>query len=399
MSEYQYHEWQTIDRVLTPAEQKAVNGLSSHIEVSSSRAVVTYHWSNFRHDPKQVLLKYFDAYFYTANWGSLHLMFRFPKGLLDKTDIEPYCDDEMIRFETVGNYQVLDLDFNPEEGGEGWMEMDASLSQFISLRSELLEGDYRLLYLAWLKALTEDSSDYYDEDFDEEGDEYESDEEDEYNEEDDAGRSTGELEPPVPPGLKKLSPALQNFVQVFEIDPFLLEAAAEASPDPKAAPEVDYRELVAHLPRPECDDFLARLAQGDPGVRLELRKRLETFLPRERPATAKPRSFQELLRRAEQLEKAEQKRQAEAARKKHIAEMKALAAREAQTWQQVEALLDNGRKIASVYDEATGLLKKLQQLSEFQGTLDIFRTRLRRLAEKYASRPSLMERWRNQGWL
>ncbi len=40
MSEYQYHEWQAIDRVLTSAEQEAVNDLSSHIEVSSSRAVV-----------------------------------------------------------------------------------------------------------------------------------------------------------------------------------------------------------------------------------------------------------------------------------------------------------------------------------------------------------------------
>ena len=96
MSEYQYHEWQAVDRVLTPEEQAAVNDLSSHIEVSSSRAVVTYHWSDFRHDPKQVLLKYFDAYFYLANWGSLRLMFRFPKGLLDEADIVHYCIDEYI---------------------------------------------------------------------------------------------------------------------------------------------------------------------------------------------------------------------------------------------------------------------------------------------------------------
>ena len=34
MSEYQYHEWQAVDRVLTPAEQAAVAGLSSHIDVS-----------------------------------------------------------------------------------------------------------------------------------------------------------------------------------------------------------------------------------------------------------------------------------------------------------------------------------------------------------------------------
>ena len=38
MSEYQYHEWQTVDRVLTPAEQAEVDSLSSHIEVSSSQS-------------------------------------------------------------------------------------------------------------------------------------------------------------------------------------------------------------------------------------------------------------------------------------------------------------------------------------------------------------------------
>ena len=195
MSEYQYHEWQAVDRVLTPEEQVAVNDLSSHIEVSSSRAVVTYHWSDFRHDPKQVLLKYFDAYFYLANWGSLRLMFRFPKGLLDEVDIFPYCIDKYISFQTIGKYQVLDLDFNPEDGG-GSMEADAGLSHFIRLRADLLEGDYRLLYVTWLKAMTMDGSPYADE-------EYENDELD---------ITAYDHEPPVPPGLKKLSPSLQNFV-------------------------------------------------------------------------------------------------------------------------------------------------------------------------------------------
>jgi hypothetical protein len=43
MSEYQYHELEAVDRVLTPEEQAAVNDFFSHIEVSSSHAVVTYH--------------------------------------------------------------------------------------------------------------------------------------------------------------------------------------------------------------------------------------------------------------------------------------------------------------------------------------------------------------------
>ena len=382
MSEYQYHEWQAIDQVLTPEEQAAVNDLSSHIEVSSSRAVVTYHWSDFRHDPKLVLLKYFDAYFYLANWGSLRLMFRFPKGLLDEADIEPYCINEYITFETIGKYQVLDLDFSPEDGG-GWMEAEASLSHFIRLRADLLEGDFRLLYLAWLKAMT-----YYGvPDDDEEVDD------------DDPDNPAYDREPPVPPGLKKLSPSLQNFVQVFKIDPFLVQATAEASPDPKQALAIDYRDLIGRLPRAECNDLLVRLAEGNPGVGLVLRKRLRAFLPQERPQPTRRRTIQQLLLRAKQIELAEKNRQAEAARQKHIAEMKSLAAREAQVWQQVDNLIETGRKIASVYDEATELLEKLQQLSEFQDTRDVFQARLQQLAQKYSSRTSLIDRWRKRGWV
>jgi hypothetical protein len=109
---------------------------------------------------------------------------------------------------------VLDLDFSPEDGG-GWMEADVGLLHFIRPRTDLLEGDFRLLYLAWLKAMTfhgvPDDNEVYDDD--------------------DPDNLAYDREPPVPPGLKKLSPSLQNFVQVFEIDPFLLLAAATSSPD------------------------------------------------------------------------------------------------------------------------------------------------------------------------
>ena len=221
---------------------------------------------------------------------------------------------------------------------------------------------------------------------------------DEEYEQDDPDIAAYDREPPVPPEMKELSPSLQSFVQVFEINPFLVQAAAEASPDPEKALTADYRRLVRRLPRAECDDFLKRLAEGDPCVGLALRKRLRTFLPQERPQPTRRRTIRQLLQRAEQFEKAEKKRQAEAARQKHIAEMKALAAREAQVWRQVETLLDTGRKIASVYDEATALLAKLEQLAEFQDTRDSFQARLHQLAQEYASRPSLIKRWKKRGW-
>lgn len=90
MSEYQYYEWQTIDRPLSATEQVAVGKLSSHIEVTSTRAWVEYHWSGFKHNPKQILAQYFDAFLYYANWGSQRLAFRFPVGLLDENALQPY---------------------------------------------------------------------------------------------------------------------------------------------------------------------------------------------------------------------------------------------------------------------------------------------------------------------
>ncbi len=352
-----------------------MDGLSSHIDVSPSRAVVTYNWGDFKHDPKEVLLQYFDAYFYLANWGSRRLMFRFPKGILNLKEINQYCDGEYVSFETIGQYQVLDIDFNPEDSDD-WLEEEESLSAFTPLREDLLQGDYRLLYLAWLKAMTSDATGFEDE----ESDEY-------------------DLEPPVPPGLQTLSPALQNFIQVFDIDSFLVQAAAENSPNLRDSRSINYRDLVSRLSRSEADDFLVRLAEGDAGVKLSLRRRLNEFIPKEKVQAPKARPLQNLLVRAEQLEQAEIERKAQEARRKHVAEMKAFAQRERQVWQQVDDLLGNGRKIASVYDEATGLLEKLKQLADYQDTQDTFFVNIRHLVTKYGSRPSLIERWKKHGWL
>lgn len=65
MSEFQYFEWQTVNRLLTEEEQTAVSRLSSHIDVSSSRAAVTYSWGDFKHDPRQVLARFSTP---TSTW-------------------------------------------------------------------------------------------------------------------------------------------------------------------------------------------------------------------------------------------------------------------------------------------------------------------------------------------
>ena len=379
MSEYQYYEWQTLERPLNAAEQTAVNGLSSHIDVTSSQAIVTYNWGDFKHDPLKVLAKYFDAHLYIANWGTRRLAFRFPKGLVDVDAIERYCDEDHVHLKTFGDVQVLEFEMDEEEGFDEWMEERGLLSTLARLRDDILQGDYRALYFAWLKAMSLKSGNY-DED------------------EDDPETFFNDLEPPLPAGLRQLSPPLKAFADFFEIDPFLIPAASERSPDSTPLQQVDFAPLISRLSREECDEFFLKILNGEPGATIVLRKRLLSFekpLPR---AETNPRTFGDLLKTAEKLHQAASRRQAEARRKKHIAEMQELAKREAQNWQEVENLLQSGYSARS-YEYATALLSKLQQLSEFQGTQTNFETRVRELGERYKKRTALIERWKKKGWI
>ena len=359
MSEYQYYEWQTVDRLLTEEEQEAVGRLSSHIEVSSSRAVVTYSWGDFKHDARQVLTRFFDAHLYMANWGSRRLMFRFPAGLLRPGVIEPYCVQDRITFKTVNGFDILDMDLSEEEGGS-WIEGDGSLSGLLPIRNDILQDDHRSLYLAWLRAMSLSGD------------------------EPSRGRkstASKHVEPAIPPGMRQLSPALKRFLEQFDVPPCLVEAAAEHSPALAEMPETDFRPLVAQLPREECDGFLCRVARGDTAVGMELKKRLLSLMPCQPAAPAVSRSIGKLLQRADAIENARQRRQKEAVRKKHVAEMESLGNREAETWQQVESLVD--LKKIKQYDEAVLLLAKLAQLAEFRGSKEDYRRRLDDLCERY----------------
>lgn len=362
MSEYQYYEWQAVDRRLTEDEQEAVQGLSSHIEVSPSSAVVTYSWGDFKHDPEEVLVRYFDAHLYLANWGSHRLMFRFPKELVDHKVVVPYCGGNVAVFRTTGKYHVLDIRWDEEEGGN-WVEGEGLLSSFEPLRENILRGDYRALYLAWLKGIESEEC----------GD-----------------KQRRQLEPPVPAGLKDLSPALERFVEWFEIDTCLIEAAAEASPELAQIPIVDFRPLIGRLSRQECDDFLERLARNEPAVGLELTKRLSAFVERRPIPSVDRRTIGQLLDTAGMLRDRNKRQAQEEARKKHAAEMEYLAEHEQEIWQNIETLI--GMKQPKHYDLAVAQMAKLKTLHEGRKSQSVFYEKLSALLERHRNKPSLKNR-------
>ena len=378
MSEYQYYEWQTLERPLTAAEQNAVDALSSHIDVTSSQAIVTYNWGDFKHDPLDVLAKYFDAYLYLANWGTRRLAFRFPKGLLDAAAIDAaYCDEDYLHIKTVGNVHILEFELNIDEGFDEWIEERGLLSTLARLRDDIIQSDYCALYIVWLKAMSE-RSEYYDED--------------------DPENFFNDPEPPLPAGLKKLTPPLEVLIDFLEIDPFLVAAAAERSPNLLPLKGQDFAPLISRLTRQECDDFLLKIVHAEPGAVAALRKRLLSVEQPKPTAQTAPRTIGELLEIAENLGEAEVHRQIEEKRKKHIVAMQKLAKREMQIWQDVERTLESGYSAAN-YDHATALLDQLHQLAEFQGTPAKFDTRVDAFAEQYSSRSALLRRWKKNGWV
>ncbi|MHB8246982.1 MAG: hypothetical protein ACYDGN_16870, partial [Acidimicrobiales bacterium] len=52
MSEYQYYEFLAIDRPLDARQQGELRALSTRARITSTRLVNTYHWGDFKGDPR-----------------------------------------------------------------------------------------------------------------------------------------------------------------------------------------------------------------------------------------------------------------------------------------------------------------------------------------------------------
>lgn len=145
-----------------------------------------------------------------------------------------------------------------------------------------------------------------------------------------------------------------------------------------------------------------RLAQGDAApVRAEILYRLAGSRGPRSDAQAGGRTVAELLSAAEEraeatarqvaerqaAEQARRERAEAAARAKYL---ESLAGREADLWRQVEDLIETKRP--KEYDQAVGLLQDLHDLSHSRQQAAAFAARLGPLRERYARRPSFIER-------
>ncbi|MBZ0275341.1 MAG: hypothetical protein K8I60_04315, partial [Anaerolineae bacterium] len=151
MSEYQYYEFQALDRPLSTEAQAEMRRLSSRVHLSPASASFVYNYGDFRGDPYQILAKHFDAMLYITNWGTRQLMFRFPANAIRDEIRQAYQYPDSVEWSSSGDYTVLNIEFHDEDGDNwDWVEGEGLLSGIVQVRDDVLRGDYRALYLAWL---------------------------------------------------------------------------------------------------------------------------------------------------------------------------------------------------------------------------------------------------------
>ncbi len=378
MSEYQYYEFQAIDRPLTLREMGELRSYSSRATITATRFVNSYSYGNFKGSSSQWMEKYFDASLYLANWGTHELMLRLPLRVLDLATAKRYCRGESASGRAKGDHVILELR-SEDEGGEWVEEENGQLSSLIPLRADVAGGDLRALYLAWLLCAQTGELDVADE------------------------------EPPCPPGLGKLTAPLEAFVDFLRVDRDLIAAAAARSPDAASAvTNAEIENWVTELPESERTRLLVRLMDGtEAHLRAELLRRFRDSRGVASRASAEgARTAGELLKAAEQRaeerrrkeaeqaerERARTEREAAAARDRHL---DSLAKREAQAWDELRALV--ATKQPAKYDEAVQLLRDLRDLGLRKGRAVEVAARVRRLCVEHARKPSFIERLRKAG--
>jgi hypothetical protein len=372
MSEYQYFEFQAIDRPLSDADRQALRKLSTRARITATSFTNSYEWGDFKGKPAELVERWFDLHLYLANWGSRRLMIRLPKRLVDRSLLDAFLGKvDCADLRVSGDNLILDitrdeLEFEDWDDGTGW------LAALAPLRSDVLAGDLRLFYLLWLTAV--------------ETDVFEAD------------------EPEPMPGIGPLSGALEAFAEFFGMDSDLVGAAAERSDfagDGATSPDA-VEAAISAMSDSDKSAMLARLTYGDPRVAAELRAKLRNHMATGAGAPRAPaRTVGHLRARADAMrlareqaaaEKlaAERARQAKEAENARQARLSAIARRGESVWREVEAEIE--RRNATAYDKAAALLEDLHALARERGGMEDFLRRLRAIRVRHARKERFIER-------
>lgn len=379
MSEYQYYEFQTVDRRLTEKEMQVLRSFSTRARITPTGFSNEYHFGDFKGNEDAWMEKYFDGFLYLANWGTRELQIALPANVLAPETAREYCSNQTASIREKSGKLIFKFLREEEPTGE-WADGNGYLSTLLQIRNELARGDLRSLYLGWLLSSQENEPE------------------------------TGNTEPPVPPNLGNLSAAQQCFADFFQIDRDLLAAAAKNS-SPATREPVDrkmFSSWIEALPAKDKDEMLVRVAGGEEAqIRMELQARFDRQrsagqttakatrrLRRELMAAAKMHQQERLQKEQQQaaIEKEHRQRRAAVAREKHLDSLKGQSEN---TWATVETLV--ATRQSKSYDLAVQHLVDLRDLAARDRDRSEFGNRFAILRDKHSSKKSFVDRLAKAG--
>ena len=376
VSEYLYYEFRAVDRPLTHREIRELRALSTRAEITATSFVNTYNWGDFKGDPDILMEKYFDAFVHTANGCVFQLVLRLPRRALDAKDVSAHCVGESLRMRKTKNFTILE--FISEGEGRDWEDSEGWMDSLIPLRADLMRGDLRALYLGWLFCLQNQEL------------------------------SPHATEPLVPAGLAKLPAPLQSLAHFLGLDEDLIKAAAERSSNLSAASpsRAKLAAWIATMPEAEKNAFLLGMAEdNDSCSRNDLLRRFDQYclppMSRAEREDSQPRTVSQIMavaqshatrriRREAERNAAEQEKQERSRTAARLQYLDKLAGREAQIWEQVDALAQT--KQPNNYDRAVSHVVDLRDLAARRGQQVHFDSALERLRMNHRAKPTFLRR-------
>jgi len=379
MSEYQYYEFAALDNALDGRAQAELRAVSTRATITPTSFVNTYEWGDLKADPRRLTERYFDAFLYLSNWGTHRLMLRVPATLLDEQTAAAYCVGDAASAWSSGEHTMIDLVAEDEDGvfEEDWSygAGEGRLASIVPARTELMSGDQRLLYLAWLLCVQSGEVP------------------------DDA------VEPPVPAGLDRLTASLHAAATFLRIDEDLLATAASGAAGydgDDTASSISLRGWLATVPEPEKVALLLHVATKDPHqARAQLlgRFRAATLMPD--PDDGVRRTAGELLTRA-RARQDDRERAAQQRRARHAAErdraaaaarekrLDTLANQQEQAWHRVDQLVATRKPVD--YDAAVALLSDLRDVSCREDQIEAYELRIAHLRQIHQRKTTFIDR-------
>ncbi|MGQ1785258.1 MULTISPECIES: hypothetical protein [unclassified Saccharicrinis] len=365
MSEYQFYEFKSVDKALTPKQKEVVSSWSSRTVATNTGAVFTYSYSDFPKDERKVVEKYFDAMFYVSNWGSQRLIFKIPNEFVDKKKIKQYCTEGLEVYE-YDNFVLIDIWSEDEDGRDGWVEGEGMLTSLISLREDIIAGDYRSLYLVWLKDSVDDV--IY-----------------EYGNVDEESK-----EADVPAGLNELNASLKEFIDVFQIDQDIISAASTVSAPLKSSTNIDYSNMVEKLTEKEKNEWLIRLITNEPLLSEKFKRHFAKSNLNNDNKRIPRRTISEIVERILSIREERKAKEKRIKEEKKLAKLKNIESNEHRLWDDIDNFIK--QKKPKSYDEAVKNLKLLKELAIHKYKYDEFEKKVELLKQQYSRLRSLHER-------